>query len=64
MPRMEKIELERHRSEIVTDLTKLIEHWRAVFDWDVPEIDQAYSDALIVTEVRAALDQIERDRGS
>ncbi len=64
MPRMEKIELQRHRSEIVADLTKLIEHWRAVFDWDVPEIDQAYADTLIVTEVRAALDQIERDRAS
>ncbi len=64
MPRMEKIELQRHRSEIVADLTKLIEHWRAVFDWDVPEIDQAYADNLIVTEVRAALDQIKRDRAS
>ena len=61
---MEKIELQRHRSEIVADLTKLLEHWRAVFDWDVPEIDQAYADTLIVTEVRAALDQIERDRAS
>lgn len=61
---MEKIELQRHRSEIVADLTKLIEHWRAVFDWDVPEIDQAYADTLIVTEVHAALDQLERDRAS
>ncbi|KUR74018.1 hypothetical protein [Novosphingobium sp. FSW06-99] len=61
MPRMEHIELERHSRAIVADLTKLIEHWRAVFDWDVPDIDQTCADALIFKEVRAALDQIERD---
>ena len=61
MPRMEESELQRHKRAILSGTAKLVEHWRAVFDWDVPEIDQADADRLIIREVRAALDEIERD---
>jgi hypothetical protein len=61
MARIEQVELQRHRDEIVSDVKRLIERYRAVFDWDVPDIDQAYADKLIILEVRAALDSIERD---
>jgi hypothetical protein len=63
MSRIEQIELERRRSEIVADVKRLIERYRAIFDWDVPDIDQAYADKVILAEVRAALDQIERELG-
>jgi hypothetical protein len=58
---MEQIELARHRTELVAEVDALIERWRSIFDWDVPEIDQGYADRLIIDEVRTALDQIERD---
>jgi hypothetical protein len=61
MPGMEQIELQRHRPEIIADVAKLIDRWRAIFDWDVPEIDQKHADKLIISEARKALDQIERD---
>ena len=38
---------------------KLIEKYRAVFDWDVPDIDQTVADKLILTEVRKALNELE-----
>jgi hypothetical protein len=58
--KIEERELERHRDEIVTDVKKLVEKYRAVFDWDVPDIDQTAADRLILTEVRRALDELEQ----
>ncbi len=59
MARIEQIELEGHREEIVADVKALIEKYRAIFDWDVPDIDQNVADRLILNEVRKALDAIE-----
>jgi hypothetical protein len=49
-----------HREQIATEVKKLVEKYRAIFDWDVPDIDQTAADRLIVTEVRKALDVLER----
>ena len=46
--------------KIGADVKKLVEKYRAIFDWDVPDIDQGVADKLIVTELRKALDEIER----
>ena len=51
--------MEAHRDEITADLNKLVEKYRKIFDWDVPDIDQAVADKLIVLEVRKALDGLE-----
>jgi hypothetical protein len=59
MPRIEERELEGHRHQIVADVKKLVEKYRAIFDWDVPDIDQAVADRLILTEVRRAIDELE-----
>ena len=58
MAQIEQKELEAHRDEITTDLNKLVEKYRKIFDWDVPDIDQAVADKLIVLEVRKALDEL------
>jgi len=55
---IEQKELEAHRDEITADLNKLVGKYRKIFDWDVPDIDQAVADKLIV-EVRKALDGLE-----
>jgi hypothetical protein len=61
MARIEQLELEGHRSNIIADVKKLVEKYRAIFDWDVPEIDQNFADKLILTEMRKSLDHIERE---
>jgi hypothetical protein len=59
MAKIEEIELEGHRSQIIADVKSLVEKYRAIFDWDVPEIDQGVADKLILVEMRKALDDIE-----
>jgi hypothetical protein len=58
--KIEEIELERHRGEIIADVKRLVEKYRAIFDWDVPDIDQNSADRLILVEIRKALDDIEK----
>ena len=57
--KIEEKELEGHRSQIISDVKKLVEKYRAIFDWDVPDIDRVAADKLILTEVRRALDELE-----
>jgi hypothetical protein len=59
MARIEQIELEAHRDDIIADVKGLVEKYRAIFDWDVPDIDQNVADRLILNEVRKALDAID-----
>lgn len=61
MKKMEQLELEGHRSEIIADVKSLIGKYRAIFDWDVPEIDQDVADKLILAEIRKALDESEKE---
>jgi hypothetical protein len=56
MAKMEESELEMHRQSLDADVHKLVENYRAIFDWDVPDIDQEVADELILTEMRRALD--------
>ena len=60
MARIEERELEWHRAEISADVEKMVEKYRRIFDWDVPDIDQAAADKLFLSEVRKALGEIER----
>ena len=58
MKKMEQMELEAHRAEIVKDMHSLVEKYRAIFDWDIPEIDQHAADKLILAAMHKALDDI------
>ena len=60
MARIEELELEGHRADIIADVRKVVEKYRKIFDWDVPDIDQAAADKLILSEVRRALDEDEK----
>jgi hypothetical protein len=57
---LERVELERHRSRLVADVKKLVDRQRAIFDWDVPDIDQRAADRLILGEIRKALEELEK----
>ncbi|MGO4872993.1 MAG: hypothetical protein ACLPGW_20730 [Roseiarcus sp.] len=60
MPDLEQIELANHRDQIDADVRKLVDKYRAIFDWDVPEIDQAAADKLILREIGKALAEMEK----
>jgi hypothetical protein len=60
MGKIEQIELENHRHQIIADVRKLVDKYRAIFDWDVPDVDQAEADRLITMEIRRALDDVEK----
>ncbi len=59
MARIEIIEMDAHREQLVSDVKKLVEKYRSIFGWDVPDNDQPFSDNLILTEIRMALDNID-----
>ncbi|MEO5797242.1 MAG: hypothetical protein ABIP34_20630 [Rhodoferax sp.] len=56
---MEQLELDAHRGQLEKDLQTLVENYRSIFEWDIPEIDQARADRLIFEALRAALDNVE-----
>jgi hypothetical protein len=61
MEHIENLELSAHRSDIISDVNDLIEKYRAIFEWDVPDIDENLTNTLILNEVRKALDDIQKE---
>ena len=60
MKKMEQMELDAYRSNIVTDMRNLFDKYRTIFDWDIPEIDQQAADKLILAAMHSALDDISK----
>ncbi|MEI8614147.1 hypothetical protein P4S54_10875 [Shewanella sp. PP-He15 brown] len=58
---IEKFELAAHRCDIIEDVNNLIEKYRAIFGWDVSDIDENLANRLILNEVRLALDNIQNE---
>ncbi|PIV14289.1 MAG: hypothetical protein COS43_08325 [Gallionellales bacterium CG03_land_8_20_14_0_80_55_15] len=58
MKEMEQIELEAYRSEMTADMNDLVEKYRRIFGWDIPEIDQRAADKLIFAAMHKALDDM------
>lgn len=61
MSTIEEIELDHHRAQMLHDMRALVEKYRAIFDWDIPGINQAAADRLIVQAMRDALDKVAVD---
>jgi hypothetical protein len=58
MKTMEQQELDAYRQEMAADMRRLIEKYRSIFGWDIPEIDQSAADQLILGAMHTALDDI------
>jgi hypothetical protein len=58
MNKMIQLELDAHQDEIAADMRGLFEKYRAIFDWDIPEINQKQADTLILAAMHTALDEI------
>lgn len=54
MAKIEQLELDRRRNKIIADVKSLVEKYRSIFAWDVPDIDEKYADILILVEVLKA----------
>jgi hypothetical protein len=61
MSEMEKLELDAHGDDITSDVKKLVEKYRAIFSWDIPEIDQNAADKLILKAIQQSLNQVEQE---
>ena len=58
MAQIEEIEMDAHRAQLKSDVRDLVDQYRAIFGWDVPEVDEALSERLIVKALRQALDEL------
>lgn len=58
METIEALEMNAHRAQLNADVRRLVDKYRAIFGWDVPQIDEALSQQLIVDAFRQALDQL------
>lgn len=61
MAPIEELEMDAHRSQLNADVRSLVDKYRAIFGWDVPEVDEALSERLIVKALRQALDDLAKD---
>jgi len=59
MAAIEHLEMDARRAQLTGDMKALLEKYRAIFDWDVPAVDEALSDRLILQAMRQALFAIE-----
>ena len=59
MAKIEQLELNAQRQQLNADVKRMVEKYRSIFEWDVPDIDQALAERLIVAAIRQALDDIE-----
>ena len=58
MAELEQIEIDRYRDQIITDVDKLVEKYRRIFDWDIPETDEPEARRLIISAIRQAIDDM------
>jgi hypothetical protein len=58
MKKMEQLELDAHRKDLIKDMHVLLEKYRTIFGWDIPEINQQVADILILAAMHKALDDI------
>ena len=55
MARIEDIEMDSYREQLILDVKKLVEKYRSIFGWNVPDNDQTFSDKLILAASSVAL---------
>jgi hypothetical protein len=58
MKELEQIELDAYRGEIIDDMQSMVNKYRRIFGWDIPDIDQHAADKLILTAMHSALENI------
>lgn len=52
------LEMDAHRAQLNSDLRGLVDKYLTIFGWDVPEVDEALAQRLIIESLRRALDAL------
>jgi hypothetical protein len=60
MSDVQNIEIERYHDKITEDLRKVVEKYREIMAWDVPDNDTVEADRLIFQAIHSALAEIEK----
>ena len=60
MSKVQNIEIIRYQPKITGDLRQLVERYREIMAWDVPENDPVEADRLIFQAINTALEAIEK----
>lgn len=58
MVQIEELEMNAHLAALESDVRHLVDKYRAIFGWDVPEADETLSDRLIMKALRQVLDEL------
>jgi hypothetical protein len=61
MAQIEELEMDAHRAQLNSDVRSLVDKYRAIFGWDVPEVDEDLSEGLILKALRQALDELAQE---
>lgn len=59
MSGIQEIEIKRYHKRIVKDVNHLIERYREIMAWDVPDNDPQEADKLIFEAVKVAIKECE-----
>jgi len=62
MSESQKIELQRHHKELVKDVASLVDKYRRMMEWDIPESDESEGDRLIIEAIQNALDALKKPK--
>ncbi len=60
MAEIEQLEMDARRAQLDADVRSLVDKYRAIFGWVVPEVDEASADGLIIEAVHQSLEAIQR----
>jgi predicted nuclease of restriction endonuclease-like RecB superfamily len=60
MSQMQEIEINRYYNRIVKNMSHLIERYREIMAWDIPENDPVEADKLIFKAIHNALEELEK----
>ncbi|MFZ6862683.1 hypothetical protein ACO0K7_08620 [Undibacterium sp. Ji67W] len=55
MSQMEQRELQARKQDIALDMSELLEKYRAIFSWDIPEVDINAVDEVVLAEMELAV---------
>ena len=61
MSKIEELELQAYKNNITSDVAALLDKYRAIFTWDIPEVDIHYVEKLVLDEIAKTVEQLTSD---
>ena len=61
MSKIEELELQAYKNNITSDVAASLDKYRAIFTWDIPEVDIHYVEKLVLDEIAKTVEQLTSD---